>query len=342
MIDLTVDQRQHNKDEFVRILKNTRRKDLDKIISDLEKEGFFDAHCHGHDKYPGGTLNHCLWVCKLALETWKGLVQKYPNKELPKEYNVKIVSLLHDVCDSEGFNIIRRREGGTEIHGKRSELILERYKRADGTTVLVDGELNAIKRHMHPKAFHGESVSTRNADDWKTLLRFILKNADGRSVEYYGDIPYDTAARKALTPSFDSYKNLYLPVRAGNNKDIRIKNSADGCFTLSLLDLSNGNQYIDVKELVGCRKILAYVSRFPEYRDSYVLACSGNDGLWRSYRIQKDGLALIPICTVGVGTADAARKLMKHGDKKQFYIRVLHTGCFECVDCQRIPRHKIQ
>lgn len=334
---LTVEQRQHNKDEFVRILKSTGRKDLDKIVSDLEKEGFFEARCHGHDKYPGGTLNHCLWVCKLALENWNGLVQKHPDKDLPQDYNVKIVSLLHDVCDSPGFSYIRRKEGGHEIHGKRSKLILERYKRVDGNCILVDGELNAIKRHMHSKAFHGEAVSTRNANDWKTLLHYILKNSDGRSAEYYGDIPYDTQVRNCLSPIFDDDGSLYLPVRTGDRKDVRIRRSKNG-FTFSTFDTSYDDSFMKVKELVNCKNIIVYVSRFPEYRDSYVLAQSGVDGLWRSFRIQRDYLRIIPVCTKGVETAEEARRLMKHGNKKQFYIRVRHTGCFERIDCRRIAR----
>ena len=226
--NLTTEQRKHNEEEFVRLLKSTRRKGLETIITDLEKEGFFDASCYGHDRYQGGTLNHCLWVCKLALETWKGLKRTHPEKDLPNDYNVILVSLLHDVCDSTGFNFIKRKEGGREIHGKRSMLILERYKRTDGrNTILLGGELNAIKRHMHPKAFHSEAVSTRNANDWKALLHYILKNADGRSVEYYGDIPYDTPVRKALNPCFDNDGIMYLPIRPGNGKDVRIEKCGD-------------------------------------------------------------------------------------------------------------------
>lgn len=338
MHSLTTEQRQHNKDEFIRILKSTRRKGLDTIISDLEKEGFFDASCHGHDRYPGGTLNHCLWVNKLAIETWKDLAKKYPDKDLPKEYNVKIVSLLHDVCDSGGFNHIRRKERGHDIHGLRSKLILERYKKDDGNTVLVGGELNAIKRHMHPKAFHRETVSTRNAEDWKTLLHYILKNSDGRSVEYYGDIPYDTPMRDIIHPVFNNDGTLYLPVRPGNHNDVCIQKIGDEGFTFSIA--TDGKSFTEVEELIGCKNLIIYIARFPEYRDSYVLACSGHDGLWRSYRIHKDGLTITPICTVGVESTDSARKLMKHEEKKQFYIRVLHTGCFESVDCLKTTETK--
>ena len=339
MNQLTKEQRQHNKDEFIHIIKSTRRNDLDKIILDLEKEGFFDAQCHGHDKYPGGTLNHCLWVCKLALETWKDLVQKHPDKELPKEYNVIIVSLLHDVCDSNGFKYVKKYEGGREIHGKRSKLILERYKRADGNAVLVEGELNAIKRHMHAKAFHGETVSTRNANDWKTLLHYILKNSDGRSVEYYGDIPYDTPVRDSIFPIIDDSGSMYLPVRAGNRNDIRIERTNSG-FTLSVRDTAGEESYMVVKDLVDCKNLIVYVSRFPKYRDSFVLAQSGFDGLWRSYRIQKDNLTIIPVCIAGVETVADAHKLMKHGNKQQFNIRIKHTGCFESIDCRKVLRHK--
>ena len=333
---LTSEQRRNNKDEFIRILKSTRRKGLDKIISDLEKEGFFDAQCYGHDRYPGGTLNHCLWVCKMALETWKDLAQKHPEKELPHEYNVIIVSLLHDVCDSSGFNYIRRWEGGREIHGKRSKLILEQYKRADGSTILVNGELNAIKRHMHPKAFHRETVSTRDANDWKTLLHYILKNADGRSIEYYGDIPYDTAALKPLNPSFNPDGYMYLPVRVGDSKDIRINELAEGGFTLSLLDPSTGDTYKEIKELISCKNFLVYISRFPAYRDSYVLVQSSADGLWRSYRINRETLSITPVCANGAETPEDARKLMKHGKNNQYYTRVMHSGCFESIDCGRL------
>lgn len=94
--------------------------------------------------------------------------------------------------------------------------------------------------------------------------------------------------------------------------------------------------YVEQRDFAGSKNFIFYISRFPEYRNSYVLVQSGFDGLWRSFCFHNDDSSIEPICLDGANTPEDARKLMKHSDRKQFYIRVMHSGCFECIDCRKV------
>lgn len=81
------------KDLFIKELRDTGRKGIDNLISEMEKGGFFEAPCSGkfHLSEPGGLLEHSLNVLEYARKLNEAFGSPIDNATL------SIVSLLHDL-----------------------------------------------------------------------------------------------------------------------------------------------------------------------------------------------------------------------------------------------------
>ncbi|MBO4658030.1 MAG: TraI domain-containing protein [Prevotella sp.] len=89
------------KEEFIRLLQETQREGMDKVLVALEKKGFFTAPASAgkHLNHKGGLLEHSMIVCCLALkirDQLAGLDSELEEKV--KTENVVIAALLHDFC----------------------------------------------------------------------------------------------------------------------------------------------------------------------------------------------------------------------------------------------------
>ncbi len=89
------------KEEFTRLLRDTQREGIDRVIDALEKKGFFTAPASAgkHLNHRGGLLEHSMIACCLALKIREQLASLDPEigEEVKKE-NVVIAALLHDFC----------------------------------------------------------------------------------------------------------------------------------------------------------------------------------------------------------------------------------------------------
>lgn len=92
------------KAKFIELLKSTDRAGVDKVITGLEKLGFFDAPASSkhHLAEKGGLVKHSLNVCYQAMAIANAQIGLDPNlsKRLPSD-SVRLVALLHDVCKAE-------------------------------------------------------------------------------------------------------------------------------------------------------------------------------------------------------------------------------------------------
>lgn len=93
------------KERIVELLTSTNRSCIEKLITYLEIEGFFESptSTRFHGSYTGGLAKHslrvyellCGWIAPLKLD----MVSSSGQKPLPLEpNNIIIVALLHDVC----------------------------------------------------------------------------------------------------------------------------------------------------------------------------------------------------------------------------------------------------
>lgn len=92
------------KQEFLELLRSTKRDGVEDVIEELEQNGFFVAPASAghHLNTEGGLALHSLNTCKAALMVWEGMKTLEPTLEREvKRENVIIASLLHDVCKSD-------------------------------------------------------------------------------------------------------------------------------------------------------------------------------------------------------------------------------------------------
>lgn len=152
------------KQEFINLLHSTERDDIDYVIEDIEKLGFFEAPASTrfHLNYDGGLCEHSINVCRVALKMREQMIELKPEIEpyLPKD-SVIIASLLHDVCKADIYKpSVKKQKNAFGVfedvpgydvdyknfplgHGEKSVIVILRCG-----FDLTDDEIMAIRWHM--------------------------------------------------------------------------------------------------------------------------------------------------------------------------------------------------
>lgn len=153
-----------NRERFCEILRATGRENIDYIIEDLDAWGFFEApaSARNHFNFPGGLVQHSLNVYDMAMAVRESIIKLRPDVE--KQLNpdsVAISALLHDVCKTNIYRLVRRKQKNEigvwedvetyEVdysalplgHGEKSVMMLLR-----SGLDLEDEEMFAIRWHM--------------------------------------------------------------------------------------------------------------------------------------------------------------------------------------------------
>ena len=146
------------REEFIELLRSTKRDGIEDVIKFLEKSDFFQAPASTkyHGNYEGGLLEHSMKV----YEIFKDKVEK-ANIEIstPKE-SLIIMALLHDVCKANYYKVDFRNAKNQATgewekvpyytvddtipygHGEKSVMMLTEYIK------LTNEEKYAIRWHM--------------------------------------------------------------------------------------------------------------------------------------------------------------------------------------------------
>lgn len=309
----TSDTTKSTRDYYIQELQSTGRPGWENAISYLDAHHFFDkAHCNGHDRYPGGTANHSLWVLKFAKETRADIMKKRPGFVIPED-SVIFSCLLHDICDCN--------PKGNE-HGRRSRYLME--KRIKGI-LFTRGELKAVEAHMHSALTEGGRASRRSSDNVDEVLHYILNNSDHRAIEYAGGIPFGEKPRPVIFHNLlgkEIWENIHFDKKGHRywwdtsdgyidwtdninlakmvvskakikahlfvrnwplEADFSILENADGKLGLFVVRrfsgfgmptlMATGKAGFDFTEFI------AYISKYPKYRSSYILG-RRSDGKW--------------------------------------------------------------
>lgn len=179
------------KNEFIELLRSTKREGMEDVIEDLESNGFFTAPASAghHLNVEGGLVLHSLNTCKAALAVWEGMKKVEPTleKEVSRE-SVIIASLLHDVCKMDIYIPgMKRKKNAMGVwedvpgykvsykkfpmgHGEKSLVLLL----CDGLE-LTDAEMLAIRWHMGPWGVNMNSFEDqRNYDTAHTLYPLVM------------------------------------------------------------------------------------------------------------------------------------------------------------------------
>ena len=155
------------KEEFIELLKSTKREGVDEIINFLEKTDFFKAPASTrfHGNYEGGLLEHSMKVYEIL---------KHKVKNSVIDINVGddtliIVALLHDICKANYYKVdfrnAKNERGEWEKvpyytvddtipygHGEKSVMMITEYMK------LTSEEKYCIRWHMgftEPKELYG-------------------------------------------------------------------------------------------------------------------------------------------------------------------------------------------
>ena len=188
-----------SKNKFTEILSATGRTGIDKVLSKLEENGFFEAPASTkfHLSCKGGLLEHSLNVYEAAMFLREQVIAKKPELEaqLPAD-SVAICALLHDTCKSDIYKegILNRKNAdgywekyvGYQVdytaglplgHGEKSVIMLLSWG-----LDLTEAEIMAIRWHMSAwdmpmqSAEHKESFNAAKA---KSPLVSLIQTADG-------------------------------------------------------------------------------------------------------------------------------------------------------------------
>lgn len=207
------DKSNTDKDIFRELIKSVERfseEDIDYLMEDLDNWGFFimPASCRKHGCFEGGLVKHSINVCKIAQMLRSQMIQERPDLErmLPMD-SVIIVSLLHDVCKSDIYQKVCKRQKneigiwenvtsyGTNYsnlpvgHGEKSVIMLLR-----SGLDLTDEEILAIRWHMGSWdiAYQSqEMIASHNKSREITPLVTLIHAADSLAADLI-ERPYCT------------------------------------------------------------------------------------------------------------------------------------------------------
>lgn len=189
------------KQKFIDTLSQVQREGVQKVISNLERLGFFEAPASTrfHLARRGGLLEHVVGVCDVALALRDIIIARRPElaQKLPVD-SVIVVALLHDVCKAEVYvessrnvkNPITRQWETVPCyevdyshfpcgHGQKSVIRLLKWG-----FDLTEDEILAINWHMGAWDMpfqSAEEKSNLTAAQDKCPLLSLLQAADGLS-----------------------------------------------------------------------------------------------------------------------------------------------------------------
>ena len=187
-----------NKEEFLELLRSTKRDGIEDVITDLEELGFFTAPASAghHLNVEGGLVLHSINTCKAALAIWEGMKPLEPSLATEvKRDSIISASLLHDVCKSDIYKrSVKKRKNalgqwedceGYKVsykdfpmgHGEKSVILLL----CSGLD-LSDDEMLAIRWHMGAWGINMNSYEDERCYDTARALYplvSIIQTADG-------------------------------------------------------------------------------------------------------------------------------------------------------------------
>ena len=161
------------KGQIIKLLKETGRENIEKVIGWMESNGFFSAPASvsHHNNLAGGLAKHSLEVCTVALKLNVGY-------NLPHS-SVVLCSLLHDICKSDQYRMnagkpVRDNELIKKGHGRRSMFII---KRACSLPLNYDEEM-AIWWHMGEHEPSKSNFERMYEDSLTIPLCNLIREAD--------------------------------------------------------------------------------------------------------------------------------------------------------------------
>lgn len=108
------------KEEFIELLRSTKREGIENLLNFLEKSDFYTAPASTrfHGNYEGGLLEHSMKVYEIFKEKIKASGLSTP------EDTVIIAPLLHDICKTNYYKVDYRNAKMQEENGRKFHIML--------------------------------------------------------------------------------------------------------------------------------------------------------------------------------------------------------------------------
>ena len=173
-----------NKDIIIQTLSATGRPGMDRVLAELEQNGFYEApgSIKYHSNYKGGLAEHSLAVYRCAMDLKRTNPKVYGSVS---DESIAMTALLHDICKADVYFIRHDGTLGKSMrnfpigHGEKSVIVL-----LQSGLELTKEEILAIRWHMSAWDLPFQSyelMGSLNAAREKTPLLGILQAADGLS-----------------------------------------------------------------------------------------------------------------------------------------------------------------
>ena len=126
MAENTVSRIEANKNEFIELLRSTKREGIENLILWLnQKTDFFTAPSSAryHGNFPGGLCEHCLNVYHIALKIKENILplsRKFDGLNPFRDDELIIACLLHDLCKVNFYEVTEKwRKDETKPQGQQ-------------------------------------------------------------------------------------------------------------------------------------------------------------------------------------------------------------------------------
>ena len=146
------------------LLRSTGRKGVEELISFMDTNGYYTAHCGRHHRFGGGMSQHCLEVYMY--------MKNHNSIGMPMD-SLIIVALLHDLCD---IKYCRDIEHGH--HGYRSVRLLQtqvpEFDLHEDERKLINWHLGRINAGGDLRK---EALAVHDTPEWQLLHRADIESA---------------------------------------------------------------------------------------------------------------------------------------------------------------------
>ena len=181
------------KEEFIELLRSTKREGIENLLNFLEKSDFYTAPASTrfHGNYEGGLLEHSMKVYEILKHKVETNIEKV---DIPEE-SIIIIGLLHDLCKANFYKVdYRNAKNALGVwekvpyytvddtipygHGEKSVMMITEYMK------LTPEEKYSIRWHMgytEPKELYGTIGEAYK----KYPIALLLNEADLEATYFY-------------------------------------------------------------------------------------------------------------------------------------------------------------
>ena len=309
---------------YVSELLSIDRQGMQSLVSMLDESNFFSARLDHSDPGEGSLANHCLWVMILCQDTLEYALTR--NTHIPETMreSVVITSLLHRIHQCHFRQVASSESAAAKTMAivKKSGLVLLDCERdVLGSDSPLQGE-SIDSRNPSQVLAYILSGAKKNALDYapgipvsvRPLDAVMPKPRNETSCVYLDEEDHRLWANVSL-PEFKSFEHADVKdfFRVGTTCVVPLSINGDDSQTdcavvcdesgmmafLSKYSIEDdGTVFMNSDRICfGYSDIVLFLSRYPQYRPSYVLA-QRSDGKWGAFSIKVSGKKRVPVVDV--------------------------------------------